>query len=434
MEFKKNSILLNIADDQKQKWIYEKLKKKYNLFIANTHNEAERKITEKTVSLVLMDIDCQKIDCLKIIKLIRQIGQRTEVLITGKARSIKNAVNGVKIRARDCIEKPYDIDQIEKKIHMIFEDRGFKSDIYAIRKEFGKYYIFENMVGSDKKIRKVFELIQKYSETDGTVLIQGESGTGKELAAKAIHKRSLRTTGPFVVINCAAMPSDLMARELFGHIQGAFTGAHASSAGKIETANMGTVFFDDIDSLDIYMQAKLLRLIQEKEFERLGSTKVLHVDVRFIAATNKDLMEMVKCGTFREDLYYRLNVLPLNIPALRERKKDICMLLKYFLRIYSKTTGKPLKKFSENAEKTMNEYDWPGNVRELKNLVERLLAITKGYVIGLQDVSSSINRKNKCAEGTLKEMLWVFEKDCVLRTLEWADWNRKKAAKKTGYS
>ncbi|MBW1846851.1 MAG: sigma-54-dependent Fis family transcriptional regulator [Deltaproteobacteria bacterium] len=432
MEFKKDSILLNISDDKKQEWIYDKLQKKYKLFIANTHNEAEKKIIEKTVGLVLMDIDCQKIDGLKIIKLIREIGQSTEILLMGSTKSIKNAVKVIKIRARDCIEKPYEIDQLEKKINRIFQDRGVKSDIHKISKEFGKYYIFENMVGNDKKIRKVYELIQKYSETDGTVLIQGESGTGKELAAKAIHKRSFRKTGPFVVINCAALPGDLMTRELFGHIKGAFTGADVSRPGKIETADTGTVFFDDIDSLDIHMQAKILRLIQEKEFERLGSTKVNHVDVRFIAATNKDLMEMVKCGTFREDLYYRFNVLPLNIPALRERKKDICMLLKYFLRIYSKTTGKPVKKFSENAVKTMSEYEWPGNVRELKNLVERLLAITKGYVIELQDVSSSVTRKKKCAEGTLKEMLWKFEEECILSTLEGAGWNRKKAARKLG--
>ncbi|MCJ7773590.1 MAG: sigma-54 dependent transcriptional regulator, partial [Desulfobacterales bacterium] len=360
MEHKKHAILIIESGDKNQKLIREQIKNRYTLFIASTNSEAEEKLNKKNIDLVLMDIDCEKIEVFKIIKQVREIGHRTEILIIGKATSIKNACKAIKIRTRDCIEKPYEIDQIENKIHRIFEDKGEENDIHTVSEEIGEYYIFEKMVGNDKKIRKVFELIKKYSKTNGTVLIHGESGTGKELVAKAIHRRSPRRAGPFVVINCAAIPSALIERELFGHIKGAFTSANISSIGKIETANNGTVFFDDIDSLDIHMQAKLLRVIQEKEFERLGSTKVLKVDVRFIAATNKDLMDMIKNGTFREDLYYRLNVLPVKLPALRERKKDICILLKYFLRAYSKTTGKPIKNFSENAIKNMKEYDWPG--------------------------------------------------------------------------
>lgn len=432
MYTKKNAILLVETEDKHQKWIRDQLQKKYTLFSAKNHREAEEKINKRNIDLILMDIDLLKLDTVRIVKLIRKIGRRIEILVIGNKKSLKNACSIIKIRARDCIQKPCKIAHIEDKIHRILEDRDDENDIHTLRAEIGKYYIFEDMVGSDKKIRNVFELIKKYSETDGTVLIQGESGTGKELVAKAIHRRSFRRSEPFVVINCAAIPSTLMERELFGHTKGAFTSANTSRIGKIETANSGTVFFDDIDSLDVPMQAKLLRILQEKEFERLGSTKVVHVDVRFIAATNRDLMGLIKNNTFREDLYYRLNVLPIQLPALRERKKDICILLKYFLKVYSKATGKPMKQFSENALKMMKEYDWPGNVRELENLVERLFAITRGCVIRLHDVSTSITKRRKYTEGTLKEMLRKFEKECVSRELEWAHGNRKKAARKLG--
>jgi two-component system response regulator AtoC len=431
-ENKQDTILLIVPIDEHHKIIFEKLHKKYKLYTATTNNEVDERLNKENIDLVLIDIDFTQIDGCKIIKLIRQIGHRTEILIIGNAQSIKNAVKDIKLRARDCIEKPYEIHQIENKIQRVFEDRDDENDIHTINEGFGKYNIFENIVGNDKKIREVFELIKMYSKTEGTVLIQGESGTGKELVAKALHRRSLRRSDPFVVINCAVIPGDLMERELFGHMKGAYTGANTSSAGKIEVANNGTVFFDDIDSLDIHMQAKLLRVIQEKEFERLGSPKVVNVDVRFIAATNKDLMGMVRNGTFREDLYYRLNVLPVNMPPLRERRTDIRMLLKYFLRIYSKATGKPTKQFLENDMKIMIEYDWPGNVRELKNLVERLIIITRGCVIRLQDVSTSITQKRKCVEGTLKDMKLEFEKEYILKTLKGSNGNRKKAARKLG--
>jgi len=432
MDYQKGNILLSFSDVHQQKWINEQLNYRYNLLFVNSQDEAEKKLKEKAVDLVLIDVDCKKMDGCKIVRHIRHIGKHIEILLIGNSTSIKDAIGAMKIRAKDCIKKPFHIDHIVKKIHLIFEAKNYESGLNKLSKTFENKFIFENMVGSDKKIRKAFELIQKYSETDGTVLIQGESGTGKELAARAIHSRSPRKKGPFVVVNCAALPSDLMARELFGNVKGAFTGADISRPGKIETANGGTVFFDDIDSLDIYMQAKLLRLIQEKEFEKLGSTNVMHADVRFIAATNRDLAVMVEDGLFREDLYYRLNVLPITMPALRERKKDIRVLLKHFLRIYTTKTGQPLKRFSDSALQMMNEYEWPGNVRELKNLVERVFTISKGYVIGFHEVSTIIKKKQKGSSGSLKDMLQRFEKECILKALEWADWNRKKAAKKLG--
>jgi len=282
-------------------------------------------------------------------------------------------------------------------------------------------------------MRRVFDLIKKYSKTDGNVLIQGESGTGKELVARAIHTRSSRKNGPFVVINCAAIHKSLMERELFGHTKGSFTGASASSIGKIETANTGTVFFDDIDTLDIYMQAKLLRLIQEKEFERIGNPNVHHVDARFIAATNKDLMKMVKTESFREDLYYRLNVLPVKLPALRERNEDVCMLLNYFSRRFAKKTGKSINIFSENTMQQIKDYDWPGNVRELENCVERLYTLTTGSsCIQIHDILDSITNKEQTFDKTLKKGREVFEKEYIEKALQSSNGNRKEAAQKLG--
>jgi transcriptional regulator with PAS, ATPase and Fis domain len=288
------------------------------------------------------------------------------------------------------------------------------------------------MVGKDESMRKIFELISIVSQSDGTVLIQGESGTGKELVARAIHNRGSRHKEPFVVINCSAIPATLMESKIFGHNRGAFTGATHTSVGKLEIADKGTVFWDDIDSLDINMQAKLLRIIQEKEFERLGSTKVVKVDVRFVASSNKDLNKLILQEEFREDLYYRLAVFPIELPPLRKRKGDIPLLLNHFLELNSMNAGKPPKIFSEEAVDILTEYDWPGNVRELQNLVERLFAITKGSVIHLKDISTFNIGKREIKDMTLKQAVSAFEKNYISEVLESVDGNRKNAADRLG--
>jgi transcriptional regulator with PAS, ATPase and Fis domain len=268
--------------------------------------------------------------------------------------------------------------------------------------------------------------------SDGTVLIQGESGTGKELVARAIHKRGPRRDKPFVVINCAAIPATLMESEIFGHTQGAFTGATRASIGKLEIAHRGTVFLDDIDSLEISMQAKLLRVIQEKEFERLGSTKVIKIDVRFVAASNKDLRQLVAAGGFREDLYYRLNVFPIQLPPLRQRRSDIPLLLEHFVQLHAKNSGAAPKQFSTRAVNALANYAWPGNVRELKNAVERLFMIPGPARIKTADLGClELAGTNRTAL-TLKEARHRFEKNFVARTLNDVDGNRSRAAKRLG--
>jgi transcriptional regulator with PAS, ATPase and Fis domain len=279
---------------------------------------------------------------------------------------------------------------------------------------------------------KVFDLIATVSQSDGAVLVQGESGTGKELVARAIHNRSPRRKHPFVVINCAAIPSSLMESELFGHTKGAFTGATNAAIGKLEIAHKGTIFLDDIDSLKINMQAKLLRVIQEKEFERLGSTKVIKIDVRFVAASNKDIADMILKETFREDLYYRLNVFPIILPPLRDRKKDIPLLLNHFLALQAQKTGKPNKHFSGKAINVLSDYDWPGNVRELQNLVERLFAITKGKTIHIDDPSPVSISKRTTQIIPLKEAVRNFERKYIDHVLNSVSGSRKKASEKLG--
>jgi transcriptional regulator with PAS, ATPase and Fis domain len=296
------------------------------------------------------------------------------------------------------------------------------------RGELERYHPFEEMVGKDKAMREIFDLISDISQSDGTVLIQGESGTGKELVARAIHNLSPRSAHPFVVINCAAIPGTLMESEIFGHMKGAFTGATSTTVGKLEIANKGTVFLDDIDSLDINMQAKLLRVIQEREFERLGSTKVIKIDVRFVAASNKKIQELMSGGNFREDLFYRLQVFPMELPPLRERKGDIPLLLNHFLEMQAKKTGKGPKSFSDKAVKALMEYDWPGNVRELQNLVERLFAVTKDSVIHLKDISTFSMGKREIKDMTLKDAVNLFERQHIREVLELVDGSRKKAA------
>jgi DNA-binding NtrC family response regulator len=279
---------------------------------------------------------------------------------------------------------------------------------------------------------KIFELISTLSQSDGTVLIQGESGTGKELAARAIHRRSSRKDQPFVVINCAAIPATLIESVMFGHHKGAFTGAVTSVTGKLEIADKGTAFLDDIDSMNINMQGKLLRVLQDKEFERLGSAKVIKLDVRFIAASNKDLTQLISREEFREDLFYRLNVFPVKLPPLRERRDDIPLLLDHFLKSFSKERGVPVKRFSEGALKELTKYDWPGNVRELENLVERLCTLCKDPMIHLSDIPILTMTKAEIKDLPLREAIKAFEKQYVGAVLESVNGNRTRAAEVLG--
>ena len=290
------------------------LKDTNRVLLAKTGKEAMETLRRNSVDLILLDIRLPDIDGRELLRTFKETDPLTKVVMVTAVKEIKAAVESIKAGAYEYLIKPFNVDEVLTVIERALEKRRLVRAVAYLRGELERYSPFEKMVGKDSKMLDIFDMIHSVAQADGTVLIQGESGTGKELVARAIHNRSPRNAQPFVVVNCAAIPGTLMESELFGYTKGAFTGANQTQAGKLEIANTGTVFLDDINSMDINMQAKLLRVIQEKEFERLGSTKVIHIDSRFVAATNQDLKQLVEEGAFRQDLYYRLNVLPIQLP------------------------------------------------------------------------------------------------------------------------
>ncbi|MBN2418716.1 MAG: sigma-54-dependent Fis family transcriptional regulator [Deltaproteobacteria bacterium] len=405
----------------------------HNVYLAETGEKAHKIFSETSIDLILLDIMLPDYNGIDLLKKFKEIDPETEVIMVTAVKEVKTAVDAMKFGAYDYIVKPFVVEDIINVVNRSLEKHHLQRKVTYLKDELERFQPFEKIVGNDKKMKEIFELISTISESDGAVLIQGESGTGKELVARAIHKLGTRKEQPFVVINCAAIPETLMESEIFGHNKGAFTGASSIKVGKLEIANNGVVFLDDVDTLDIAMQAKLLRVIQEKEFERLGSTKLIKIDVRFIAASNKNLKRLAETGQFREDLFYRLNVFPIELPPLRERRRDIPLLLNHFLYLYSKHNGKPLKKFSQSAEKVLTDhYDWPGNVRELQNLVERLATITKGNVIFPKSISNFSIAKNEVRDMPLKEAVDIFEKEFINDALKKVRGCRKEAARILG--
>ncbi|HGY12476.1 MAG: hypothetical protein DRH24_00570 [Deltaproteobacteria bacterium] len=430
---KKNHTILVVDDENGVRQSFNMvLKDDYNVLLASTGHQAIDIFIKNKVDLVLLDILLPDSEGLNLLEKFKEADLNTEIIMVTAVNEVQTAVKAIKMGAYEYIIKPFIVDDVLTVIKRAMEKRSLVKEVAYLKDELERYHSFEKMVGKDEKMRKIFELISIVSQSDGTVLIQGESGTGKELVARAIHNRGLRHKEPFVVINCSAIPATLMESKIFGHNRGAFTGATNTTVGKLEIADKGTIFLDDIDSLDINMQAKLLRIIQEKEFERLGSTKVVKVDVRFVASSNKNLKDLILQEAFREDLYYRLAVFPIELPSLRERKGDIPLLLNHFLELNARNAGKPPKRFSKEAVQILMEYDWPGNVRELQNLVERLFTITEGPTIYLKDISTFNIDKIGIKDMTLKQAVSAFEKNYISEILENVNDNRKKAAERLG--
>ena len=405
----------------------------YNVFLADTGKKALDIFTRNSIDLILLDILMPGTNGLDLLKKFKALDPNTEIIMVSAVKEVQTAVKAMKYGAYDYVVKPFVVEEILNIVGRALEKHQLVREVTYLREELERYHPFEKIIGQDKKMKAIFDLITNIADSDGAVLIQGESGTGKELIARAIHKLGGRQDQPFVVINCAAIPETLMESEIFGHDKGAFTGASSTKVGKLEIADKGIVFLDDVDTLDISMQAKLLRVIQEKEFERLGSTKLIKVDVRFIAASNKDLKNLVDNESFREDLYYRLNVFPIELPPLRDRRKDIPLLLGHFLDLHAKQTGKPKKRFSSSALKILTEhYEWPGNVRELQNLVERLSTITKGNIIFPSNVSAFKITKKEIKDMPLKTAVDIFEKQFIGDVLKRSHGSKKDAARILG--
>src|SRR5579872_3324547 len=336
--------------------------------------------------LVLTDLKLPGMDGLELLAAIRRQNMNAPVIVMTAFGTIEVAVQAMKAGAIDFLLKPFSLDHLMAIVQKGLEVRALRDENRKLREELGKRYEYDNIVGHSPAMQEIFATIERVAPSRATVLLAGESGVGKDLIARAIHFHSPRRDRPFVKINCTALPENLMESELFGYEKGAFTGANTTKPGKFEQADTGTVFLDEIGDVPGSIQVKLLRILQEREFERLGSNQTRHIDVRVIAATNQDLRAALEQGTFREDLYYRLNVVPLNIPALRERKQDIPFLANHFVKKLAPDTGCEVESITDAAMEKLVAYHWPGNVRELENVIERSLVMAKGTELDAADI------------------------------------------------
>lgn len=380
--------LIFIVDDQTPiiklltYWVRDKWS--YTIETFGNGEEAIRKLHLKP-DLVLLDIMLPGLNGIEVLKKIKQIDEDLPVIILSAQGRIEVALEALRFGAYDYFPKPIDVQRLEPAVKNAIKNYDLIRELENIKESAQKSYSFSNIVSADGKMQDVFKLVTKVLNNDISVLIYGESGTGKELVARAIHYNGIRKDNPFVVVNCASIPRDLLESELFGHEKGSFTGAHQRKIGKFELANEGTIFLDEVGELEMTLQAKLLRVIQEKEFERVGGNELIRTNVRIISATNRDLKNAVEAKEFREDLYYRLNSFPISIPPLRNRRGDILVLAEYFLNQFNQKLGKQIEGFNKQALKLMYDYDWPGNVREMENTIERCVIITENTMIEIDD-------------------------------------------------
>ena len=350
--------------------------------------------------------------------------------------SIETAVEAMRAGAVDFLPKPFSLDHLMAVVNKALELRNLRDENRQLKEELGTRYEFDNMVGHSQAMREIFATILRVAPTRATVLLAGESGVGKDMIARAIHHQSPRNGRPFVKINCTALPENLMESELFGYEKGAFTGANVSKPGKFEQADTGTVFLDEIGDVPPSIQVKLLRILQEREFERLGSNKTKHIDVRVLAATNVDLRAALENGTFREDLFYRLNVLPIDIPPLRDRKEDIAFLADHFVKKLAKDLGSPVRSISEAAVHKLQDYYWPGNVRELENVMERSMVLSSRATLEPDDIKLDLQPRSRAQQidSFLPEGMTLdsYEQSIIREALKRANGNKSQAARLLG--
>jgi len=383
------------------------------------------------VDLILTDLKLPGMDGLELLEKLKAQNSHTPVIVMSAFSTVENAVEAMKRGAVDFLPKPFSLDHLSVVVEKALEVRKLRDENRELREALGQRYQFENIIGSSPAMQEIFATIMRVAPTRATVLLAGESGVGKDMIARAIHQHSPRKDRPFVKINCTAIPENLMESELFGYEKGAFTGANISKPGKFEQANTGTVMLDEIGDVPASVQVKLLRILQEREFERLGSNRTQQTDVRVIAATNVDLRAALEQGTFREDLYYRLNVVPMNIPPLRERKDDIPYLVEHFAKKFN-------GEISEGALERLMSYHWPGNVRELENVIERSILLAKGPMVEADDVKieSGIGRARPAfsADAFLPEGLTLdqYEQSIIREALKRANGNKSQAARLLG--
>jgi two-component system, NtrC family, response regulator PilR len=403
--------------------------------------EAIDLLQKEIFDLVITDLRMPKADGMEVLKAVKSASPETVVLIITAFATADSAVEAMKQGAYDYLTKPFQVDEVQLIIRNALEKRRLSTENMLLKREMASQSSFAQLIGQSEAMQKVFEVVRKVADSKSNVLICGESGTGKELVARAIHYNSARSTMPFVAVNCSAVPETLLESELFGHMKGSFTGAISNKAGLFEIADGGTIFLDEIGDTTPTIQVKLLRVIQEREFRRVGGNQDVKVDVRVVAATNKNLEKAVADGSFREDLYYRLDVIPIRLPPLRMRAGDIPLLLNHFLDRFSKESGKPKPLISPEAMHVLLEHEWRGNVRELENLIERVVAFSTEGRVTDTDVRGWLHRPVTLSqqqampldltdEGLdLEGLINGIEKDLLLKALERSRWVKKKAAR-----
>jgi two-component system response regulator PilR (NtrC family) len=409
----------------------------YRVTPASSLADARDSLREGEFDLVLCDITMPDGNGLDLLRELSNSERRTSVIMMTAFTSTKSAIEAMKLGAYDYVSKPFDVEELKLLVQKALERSELFDENLYLRKELEQRYGFANIVGRSPRMAQIFRLIDRVSRTSSTVLVHGESGTGKELIARAVHFSSPRSNRRFLSVNCGAMPENLLESELFGHERGSFTGAVKEKRGLFQEADGGTLFLDEISEMSPSMQVKLLRALQEKTVRKVGGNQEEKADARIIAATNRNLLEMIEAGTFREDLYYRINVIPVHLPPLRQRREDIPLLVDHFLKKFGQELGTEAKRISVQAMRLLESYDWPGNVRELENMIERTLALSPGPVIDAADLPQQVRTGSERAtqaitlpkDGVdLEGLLDEIRKDLMLQALERTNWVQTQAA------
>ena len=405
----------------------------HQVFSAENGQQALQIIQKEKPEIVITDLVMPGIDGLELLRRAKQISPDVQVIIITAYGSVPTAIQAMREGAYDYIEKPFCPEKAELLIEKLVERQALLEENVSLRQKLEERYSFENIIAKSAKMQRVIDIIKVVAKSNATVLITGESGTGKELVARAIHTQSYRRDKPFIAVSCAALPESLLESELFGHEKGAFTGAYAQRKGKFEIADKGTLFLDEIGEMSPNIQVHLLRVLEEKEFTRVGGNEPIKVDVRLITATNKDVKKAIAAGQFREDLYYRLNVVSIELPPLRERGEDVPLLAEYFLRKFARENQKKTAGFSPEANSFLLKYDWPGNVRELENAIERAVILTKNSYVEVEDLAQE-NLLTAHRQVTSGKKLSELEKNHIVQVLIETGGNCSEAARILGIS
>lgn len=433
-----NKTILLIDDDKSFRRVieYQLVEEGYEVITADNGSIGLDILSNQKIDLVITDIRMPEMDGLELLKTLKEISYDVIVIVVTAYGSIESAVEAMRLGANDYITKPVDKNELLLKVEKAFKFKDLLIENKTLREFLSGSFNFDNMIGKSSALKEVYEIVSQVAKTDSSILIQGESGTGKEVLAKAIHFNSLRNTKPFVVVNCGAIPENLLESELFGYKRGSFTDAITDKTGKFEAAEGGTIFLDEISEIPLKLQVKILRTLQDKEIDKIGELNPCKVDVRIIAATNQDLKKLVEEKQFRDDLYYRLSVIPISLPPLRERQGDIPLLAVNFLDKFAKLFGKNSINYDDEVIKVFCKYHWPGNIRELENLIHRLVVLCQGEIITKNDLPKELLEGKKSEKLDYKVSipesgidLKILERDLIIQALIKKNWNQTQAAK-----